>query len=765
MEPREYFNVVIYNTKEGKPEGVQLKALSKDEINQYFDYVRKRKLGMQPIGSHNEKVVIPDSVRFFDFSNKTSLIGKNQANHRKSIADRATSLGDFLTACEEYGQEMDMKDLLGYTLFDILNESSSSVDSEPNEYFNLYIETPNKEYSEQEIFDTFGYAVLDKKEINQYIDLLKHKSWGEHIIGKYTLQVTPPITIKIFDLSNVIHKGDDYTREELLKMVPLNPEDEISLFEQFERYGADVTKKLFGEEIDFLLSQLQLDIQLLQRGINAETGEKGSFFSEGNIKAQVKSGSSVKADLTGKISPFIPKKHVKGISDSDVDPAFKVDKIASVFFDHLNDFRKDVSGQMVGIFGQWGRGKTYFIEKVFEQLQSVPKDDQPFELIRFQAWKFQKTPSIWAYLYETFIKQYLDVNGKTRIKRILRLNKTRNGNWYNWWWPLIAFAIGFFWFFVIPFDTKISIGISIVKWLGGLVATVILVYKIVSFLKLFYKPAISLFNSISKIPSFKDVLGVQAEIQKELVFLIETWKQELGNKRFLLFIDDLDRCSENQVIDIVDYLRVMLDDESINEYIIVLVALDEEKLKYAIKEKYKGFKETDKINYIVDEYMDKLFISAIKLFPISPNERQEYVRKLAFKINGEDTPNKQLSPTRAPTPIPEFEEDDKSERENKPEPTPTPELKEITKDLEPIEISLLEQKIKSISGDITPRQIRILVYRYLLAKNIWRKLYDRKEINPDDAIYAIMRYSGLIKHEERNIDPGLIKIARMVVAY
>ena len=252
MGPNDYFNVVIYNTKDGKPEGVQLKALTEDEVIKYFDHVKNKKFGLQPVGNKKEKVVEPDEFQIYDFSKIPELKGKNQPDYKTTINKKAKELGDFLTACQELGRDVtytfniSLEEILGITYETITTPegpSSDEDDSEPNKYFNLYIETPNKDYSEQEIYNTFGYTVLDKNEINQYFDLVKRKSWGENTIGKYTIQVTPPIAIKIFDLSNVVHKGDHYTREELIKMVPLNPDDKITLFEQFERYGTDVTKK------------------------------------------------------------------------------------------------------------------------------------------------------------------------------------------------------------------------------------------------------------------------------------------------------------------------------------------------------------------------------------------------------------------------------------------------------------------------------------------------------------------------------------------
>ena len=703
------------------------------------------------------------------------------------------------------------------------------------EYFNLYVEFHNTESSEDELFNTFVYTLLDADEINQYIELIKRKSWGEHTIGNHNLQVFPAHTIKIFDLSKVVEKGDDYSREELLKMVPLRPETEDTLFEQLERYGADVTKEMFGAELEILLNKLQFEIQIEQRGINAETGELGSLFSEGNIKDQIKGESSFQANSTGKILPLFPKEFQEGILDGSVEPAFNVEKIASVFSDHLKNLKHE-NGQMVGVFGQWGRGKTYFINKVFEQLslirkgkekipflkriwniikstiykiKSIPKkkekqNESSFFLIKFQAWRYQQTQSIWAYLFESFLDEFLNVVWWKRIGRYKKLSLTRQGHWKSWIWPLLGIITGVFAFSFTSKLTDDKDGQLIIKILGSLGTVAISFSQGKSLMEKIKNPAINIFNNFSKAPSFKSVLGVQAEIEKELKHLLKAWQKYIGDKRILLFVDDLDRCSEDQIIEIIDSLRVMLDDKDITKQVLILVALDEDKLKRAIKVKYKNLFEekiqTDqsdkerrlqelniekrKLQDVVNEYMDKLFISAIKLYPISFDERSEFVRKLANQINHEDNTEKELTTASKPSPTPTPTLGTNSTAKlggssdsgqgtapiSTPSPTPTTatNVPKSDKNLEDVEVAMLQEKIKLANKELTPRQIRILIYRYLLARNLWKIFFDETDWNHGDAIDEIMRFSGYSKEDsnaETKINSGLSKIARMVVAY
>src|SRR5690606_15543594 len=97
--------------------------------------------------------------------------------------------------------------------------------------------------------------------------------------------------------------------------------------------------------------------------------------------------------------------------------------------------------------------------------------------------------------------------------------------------------------------------------------------------------------------SFKTQLGLQHEIQQELIYLLKAWIPVVNetSRRIFLFIDDVDRCSEDKIIQIVDYIRVLLHDRDIQDRVTVLAAIDERILLHAIQKKYKNFIE-DKDN-------------------------------------------------------------------------------------------------------------------------------------------------------------------------
>lgn len=236
----------------------------------------------------------------------------------------------------------------------------------------------------------------------------------------------------------------------------------------------------------------------------------------------------------------------------------------------------------------------------------------------------------------------------------------------------------------------------------------------------------------------------------------------------------------------------MLDDEELNKHVLVLMAVDEDKLQRVIQIKYENlYNDENDLHTIAVEYLDKLFISAIKLFPISDDERAEFIKKIAKQINPEETENTQTGEEQEEDNTgPEETEtdgetqngevasegtvDSDQDEENEDDLEVIPVMADFKtetgqqQNLDKTEIDALSGKIKLANKEITPRQIRIVVYRYLLARNLWLAFYGNLDWKTDDAITEIMRLSGFTKEDpkaETKVNGGLFKICRMVVAY
>ncbi len=712
------------------------------------------------------------------------------------------------------------------------------------EYFNLFVE--REEHFNDLINDVF-VSVITKEEVFQYFDYLEQKKFGKQPIGNKKVEIIDPNSYRIYDFSNFITSNPTARKSDYIKEVDKRLNNGGNHKEIFNELGQDVTES-FGIRLEKILSNNNNVIESKvgnasisekssgndsisgaktsksivegtltgtsgpqgPQGPQGPPGPPGSSGTSGTSGTSVTSGlqgpqgppgpsgtsgtsgnSGIIPDVTPDNEPYFPNEFTGSIIDNSISPVFNVEKIAEVFANHLKNI-EDESGQMVGLFGKWGRGKTYFIKEVCKHLKidfekETPNPDSDFLYVQFQAWRYQSTPSIWAYLFETIIGGYLNVKWWNKPFRILCLSIEKKGHWESWIIPLILIIIGFILFFIIPFEAKVNSLLQLIKWAGGIWAFTILVYKVVSFIRFSSKPALKIFDSITSVPSFRNVLGVQAEIQKELVFVIRSWTErlkrtkwdwkrfkweEINKKRLLLFIDDLDRCSEDRMIEIVDALRVMLDDPAINKHIVVLIAVDDSILREAIEHKYRERRNNILLETLSVEYLDKLLISAIKLPPISQEQRCFFIEKLAHQINS----SKQRSGKFIGqiTIIPDSDQKDKVDiLEQEVQGIPSERKKTIVKQeivlniysLRPFEIDLLKQKISLIKTELTPRQIRILTFRYLLARNLWCKLFEGIEFKYSETFDYILNQSFDEPTIAFKVDEGLKEIVQMVVAY
>lgn len=450
-----------------------------------------------------------------------------------------------------------------------------------------------------------------------------------------------------------------------------------------------------------------------------------------------------------------------------VEPVLGVKSVAAEIAELIRNLKTDDVGKMIGVFGNWGRGKTFMVEQIWKVLQGPAESQSEFIRVNFHAWKYQDTSASWAYLYEAFAKKYFTkegnwfVRGFTDAGKRLDLNIAKHGAW-----PFLRFL-----FTVVFFGVSLFYAINEVEKTVWFVLTAVgavdgirLGAKYLEKYRLNEK-ATEVFHKYFNKPSFKDMLGIQSEIQSELRHLLECWlpldKDGNPQKRIILFVDDIDRCSEERIVQLIDALRVMLEDEEISKRVIVIAAIDERMLKRAIKWKYRELLEADKIVdndvkqwqattlQITSEYMDKLFLSGIKLGTLTSTERVDVYKQFSQgKVSEESKSNEGESKTDARTmqksgetnvdikqvvsnveaisqsrdvistllnPFGQTKKD--SGPEKKSTVTVAEKAVETNFELSAEEHKFLIQLIIELA-DATPRQIRIFYYRYMLARNL-----------------------------------------------
>ncbi len=324
----------------------------------------------------------------------------------------------------------------------------------------------------------------------------------------------------------------------------------------------------------------------------------------------------------------IATENYKSLIDT-MPPALNVRTIAKVFSNYLVHYNTKHTSTLIGIFGKWGRGKTYFYEQVQSSIEETENKDKTFYFCKFQPWKYQKQESAWAYLYESILKGYLEKHSDSyfsKLKAILKLNIRRLGKWalFKGFGAILLSAI---WIF-LPLDWKLSSAGWIIGFLGwgGLLVS----YKTYSFISKNKHTALDLIQSYGKTKNYADYLGFQNEIEQELKYILEEYIDE-KKERLILFVDDLDRCDEKMIINIIDGLRLVLDKESINSRLTIIAAIDQEILTKAIQYKYNHNTTGRQVNS--QEYIEKFFLMGIKLSHLNEDDISELVEKYSEQLN------------------------------------------------------------------------------------------------------------------------------------
>ena len=408
---------------------------------------------------------------------------------------------------------------------------------------------------------------------------------------------------------------------------------------------------------------------------------------------------------------FNSKESYQDIKDSSVNPCFGIDKLAECYIKQLDKIAEHTNDNfcMLGIFGPWGRGKSYFFKQVKKGLSEREKNkkSQPcinYKIIEFNAWKYQDTPAIWAYLYEVIYKHGLNWFQRLLFYVVYQLK--------HQWIRMLSYIL----FFVLV--CLLYNKISMLQELSNSVKSVMQELKLplawfTAASGLFYaiiKNPFSILNSIEKKlkrRSYKGMLGIQNDLEQDLVSLINyiVCNNKLKKKQIILYVDDIDRCESSKMLEIVNSLRLILEHPDIQKRMIVICSVDANKLKNAYYTcKYDNINITDEQRKDANQHLDKLFVFSIGLAPLDKFQQIEFLDKLVITDEEveENTSEVPFSINREKHSLFVHTEDTEIEELNESK------IKELL-------IKYIKEN--NIEG-LTPRKIRIIFYRLLFANNI-----------------------------------------------
>lgn len=474
----------------------------------------------------------------------------------------------------------------------------------------------------------------------------------------------------------------------------------------------------------------------------------------------MKSGASIDTDsesANGNVSnvenhtpiAYKSKEINKGIIDSSVPPCFGVTTLAECYIKQLDKIAEHTNDNfcMLGILGPWGRGKTYFFRQIKDLLKKRTREDETikYKIIEFNAWKYQDTPAIWAYLYETIYKEGLNC-----VSRCIFYIK-------QFWlkqWPRIISVIAIYvivWvgYWYISEHLDISERIKLIMQdlrmpLAWLTALSGVFYSII-------KNPISIHETIEKHfkrKSYRGMLGIQNDLEQDLELLIKSVANKPEGEQIILFVDDIDRCETTKILNVVNSLRLILENSEIQKRMIVICSVDPNKFvdAYCSNKFGDGYNYTEEQREEAKKHLDKLFIFGIGLPSLDQTQQIEYLKKLY-------NPHEEESITQPPF----------STNREKHSFIAIPDRKELTELTDNKLGEYLSEYLKEnhIVG-LTPRAIRIIYYRLLFANNI---MASGEALIKEETLEKIIKLSIHIDHSNLDIETAGSDVIDMVVPY
>lgn len=281
-----------------------------------------------------------------------------------------------------------------------------------------------------------------------------------------------------------------------------------------------------------------------------------------------------------------------------------------------------------------------------------------------------------------------------------------------------------------------------------------------------------------KLPSYKNHLGLQAAVGADLQRLIKTWvlppslintclilasaiflglatfeeisQQEfltnLGGaiflvlsfvlialllapifihttrpKRLLLVVDDIDRCPESDIQFIVEAIRVFLDQEEINDYLQVMMLIDDDILKNSMSR--EGSTDPTESKRIEEQLM-KYFVCTFKMPPSKDTEIESMIEAILpdeseISVESPQTPTQEGEAKSKGSVDSNLQPSSPAQISPNPNSEGSPSTLTSSKMLEQWERSLLLKGMKNLDNEeATPRSLRRHLFRYYLGRSL-----------------------------------------------
>lgn len=275
----------------------------------------------------------------------------------------------------------------------------------------------------------------------------------------------------------------------------------------------------------------------------------------------------------------------------------------------------------IGVFGDWGSGKSSVLQIVKE---AFDKDaDKDSLCIYFNGWTFEGYDDAKAALLNSILKE-LEDNKKIPDAIKDTIKEKAKKLWKSIDWMRGAGMV----------MKNVALPAVTAYFTGGLSLVPFAIQKLAEWgnnpeiiiKKLQSDEGKEIFKSFIKEGKENDrnITNAVAEFRKDFSELLDA----TNFKRLVVIIDDLDRCSPERIIENLEAIKLFLNVPKTA----FVIGADPRIVKYAIEYKYKNNKEIeDDNNRIIIDYLEKLIQLPYSLPRLSESEVETYISMLICK--------------------------------------------------------------------------------------------------------------------------------------
>jgi len=277
-------------------------------------------------------------------------------------------------------------------------------------------------------------------------------------------------------------------------------------------------------------------------------------------------------------------------------------------FDYLVDVTKkiilndDLTPSTIGIYGDWGSGKSSLMDMAMADLSK----EEGVICLKFNGWLFEGYEDAKSALIGSILDKISEKGNPTaKTKRFLK-RLYDNIDFFKLSSKAIKYGLDFF-------------------LTGGILTATDITAEAI-------KKALSSKGSqledkeiekIIKTFKGKDIRKNIKSFHKDFADLL----QESNIKRLVVFIDELDRCNHDTILDTLEAIRLFLFAKGTS----FIIGADERQIQYAVQMKYPDV-EGNQID-IGKEYLEKLIQYPIRIPQLGHREVEFYIMCLLFEKN------------------------------------------------------------------------------------------------------------------------------------